>query len=501
MSVQLPSLAQRRPWLGNLAFSLLLVAVGAAGAGLLVVGENPALAVVPVALVAFVWVVFAAPLRWTTSATLLVILAVDESTEAGGLNWVSPLSIIGDVLLYRIDHTLPIPGAALSGMEVMIVLLFLVRGVRLATGSRLDEVGRVRGASVVQDLLLLYVGGVMLAEVVGLAQGWGAAVYKLRNLLHPALLAALFLSVYRGGVDAQAVGRVIVAAACSKAILAHIVQAIAREETGGMFRRATSHGDTMILVAASAILIFRFLEQPKRAHFFAGIPLLALIFVGIFENNRRLAWVILGVSCVLAYAIRPLRGWQRPISKTILLAVPLALLYVAVGWNSGNRIFRPVQTLRGVSDTSHDSSAYWREVESWNIIISTRGTIPFGMGLGGEYTEYMPNDTVDYAEYREWPHNTVLGLLMLMGLFGFTAHWVLLPAVILLATRSYRMAQAPEHRVLALSCLSAVVSCYMMAWGDTGAHFPQYKIFAALAVAFASKLAVETGAWPRATGA
>lgn len=496
-SGELRSAIERWPTLASLGFYTGLGAVGLAGVGLLILSGNPMLAIVPMAAGAFLGLLYVVPLRWATSAMLLVILGVDESHEAGGLNWVSPLSKIGDVFLYRIDHTLPIPGAALSGMEVMILALFAVRVVRLATGSQLDEGGRVPMATVVRDLLVIYLAGVVFSEAVGLANGWGVAAYKLRNLLHPLALILLFVAAYRGPADAKAVGGVIVAAACSKAILAHIVQEIARAETGGMFRRATSHGDSMILVAAAAILIFRFVETPRWRYLLTGAPLFGLITLGILENNRRLAWVILAGSCLMAYAIRPLSGWQRPITKAVLVAIPIAVIYAAVGWNSGSRIFKPVQILRGVSDSSHDSSTYWREVEAFNILVSMRGSVTLGQGLGGEYTEYMPNDAVDYAEYREWPHNTVLGLLMLMGLFGFTAHWILLPATLLLSVRSYRMAASADQRVLALCCISAVVSCYMMAWGDTGAHFPQYKIFAALAVAFAAKLAVETGAWPR----
>jgi hypothetical protein len=44
--------------------------------------------------------------------------------------------------------------------------------------------------------------------------------------------------------------------------------------------------------------------------------------------------------------------------------------------------------------------------------------------------------------------------------------------------------------------VGAAVACLVLAWGDTGAHFPQYKIFVALAVAVSARLSVATGAWP-----
>jgi hypothetical protein len=207
---------------------------------------------------------------------------------------------------------------------------------------------------------------------------------------------------------------------------------------------------------------------------------------------------MIGIGLGLAYAVAPMRGWKLRLTRVVLMAMPLLVLYVGVGWNRGSRIFGPVQTLRSMADTSVDRSAYWREVETWNIAMSMRWSPVTGIGLGGEYTEYMLNDNIAdaYKEYREWPHNTVLGLLMLMGLFAFTAHWVLLPVAVFLAARAYRFARGSDDRVAAVGCLGAVAACLVLAYGDTGAHYPQYKVFAALAVAVAAKLAVATGAWP-----
>ncbi len=497
-SAQPHTSSHTRDRLVDAAYYAAVGAVGVATVGLLVVGANPALAVVPVGGIAFAIFLARAPLRWSTSGLLFLMLALDETLESYG-QFRTPFAKLGDLLHYRIDSTIPIPGASVSGMELLVVVLLIVRAHRAATGSRLDETGRVEPARIVRDLLVLTVVGVLYAEVVGLAQGWAAVPWKLRNLLHPLLLAALFVAAYRGPTDAVAIGRIVVFAACAKGILAHVVQRIARAETGGMYNSAISHGDSMIFAVAVFLIILRYLEKPDRRLLLPSCGMLGLIFLGCIENDRRLVWVMIAMACVVAYLVRPLQGWQRVVTRVLVVAIPLALVYMAVGWNSQSRLFFPVQTLRGVADTSHDTSAYWREVEIWNIATSMRQNSVVGMGLGGEYTETMYNDDISslYKEYREWPHNTVLGLLMMMGLFGFTAQWVLLPASLFLAARSYRMAGSPDDRLVAMGCIASVVICLVMAWGDTGAHYPQYKIFAALAVAFSAKLAVATGAWPR----
>jgi O-antigen ligase len=185
-------------------------------------------------------------------------------------------------------------------------------------------------------------------------------------------------------------------------------------------------------------------------------------------------------------------------TRLLVFAVPVLALYVLLGWNSSSRVFSPVQTFRGLGDSSVNGSTYWREVEIFNIATTMAASPLRGLGLGGQYTEHMPNADISsiYKEYREWPHNTVLGLLLLSGVFAFTALWALYVLVMFLAARSYRMSASAESRVAALGCMASVVCALVMAYGDTGAHYTQFKVLLALAIAVASKLAIATGAWP-----
>ncbi len=112
---------------------------------------------------------------------------------------------------------------------------------------------------------------------------------------------------------------------------------------------------------------------------------------------------------------------------------------------------------------------------------------------------YSTNDdlSVLYPEYRAWPRNSVLGLLLFSGVIAFTALWALYAVTVFLAVRSHGLAQVPEHRVAALTCVAAVISCTVAAYGYTGPNLIPYRVFWGLAAAVAGQLAVETGAWPR----
>jgi hypothetical protein len=460
-------------------------------------GGDPILALVPTALAAGLYLLATMPLRLSGAALLLASLALEDHVDID-LQWRSPLAIIGDLIHERIDAALGISGVAVTGMEVMLVFLFGVWLLRRTGGQRVDGPSRVKPASVLKPALVIYLGGVLYAEAMGLARGLSLAPWKLRNLLHPVALALFFLAAFRAERDRLLAGRILVVAAVCKAIQAVVVQRIAIAQTGGPLAHATSHGDSVLGAVAIFILVADLAERPAPRRLFWAALLLPVLVLGALENNRRLLWVMLLLMLVTWYLVSPMKGWKRIVTRALVLALPVVALYVGVGWNSGNRIFAPVQTLRGVSDTSTDRSAFWREVENWNISMSLRERPILGVGLGGEYTEIMANDdvSVGFKEYREWPHNTVLGQLLLMGLFGFTAVWLLPSLTIFLSVRSYRMAETGEQRTAAAVCLGTVIACQVLAWGDTGAHFPQYKIMMGLAVAIAARLAVATGAWP-----
>ena len=154
--------------------------------------------------------------------------------------------------------------------------------------------------------------------------------------------------------------------------------------------------------------------------------------------------------------------------------------------------------LRSLTDSKMDSSTRWRDVENWNLAMSIRQHPILGLGLGHEYTEFVKGDDISslFADFRGWPHNSVLGLILFAGPFGFTAIWSLLGCVVFLSVRSYRMARGPDDRIVAMSCLATVIVSAVLAFSDTGAHHAQYRVLVALALAISGKLSVVTGAWP-----
>lgn len=488
----LPDPERRGGWAVAVAVAVTLATVGA-----ILAGGGPALAAVPALLAGVVFAVFKVPLRYSTAALLFLLLGVDDLGENIG-QIRTPLAIVGSLLHYRIDDITGVPGLAVSGMEVAIALLLLAWSHRRSARDASESAGRVPSPTFFRGLLLVLVAVVVLADLHGLARGQAAVPWKVRNLVHPVLFFLLFDAAFRGPVDNRLIARAVVASAVFRALLALVVQRTSVALTGGKFATATSHGDSLLFAAAFFIVLADLSERLDMRRVARAALLLPILGVGMIENSRRLVWVMVAMAFGVAYLASPWRGWKRRLTMVVVASLPLLVVYVAVGWDSQSRLFSPVRTLRGVADTSYDHSAYWREVENWNIAMTLRSQPVLGLGLGARYVEHMPNDDISslYREYREWPHNTVLGMLMLLGPLGFAAVWALPTAALFLAFRVLRRARLGEHRVAALACVATLVSSHVLAYGDTGAHYDQYKILLALAAVVAGKLAVACGAWP-----
>ncbi|MGC3996236.1 MAG: O-antigen ligase family protein [Anaeromyxobacter sp.] len=410
------------------------VVLAATVALLAVTGGNPGAAAAPVLLIAGAYALATFPVRWATTGMVFLMLALDVAGDGYGI-WNTPFILLGDVLT---DVSGAITHVKVAGFEVLTFLLLAVVVFRRSVGSARDGLNPVPVATAARDALLLYLLGFLYAEAISVASGHGLAPWKARYLLHVPLLFLLFQAAYRDPRDFRALAMAVVAAAQIKGLIAFYVQIVAVRLTGGKLAYATNHGDSVLFVMALVILAVRVMEQTSRRAMLEAAALAVLPMVGLMENGRRIAWAMLELALMLIYFVSPWKAWKRTVTRAILIGAPVLLLYVAAGWNSGGGgLFGPVHKIRTMLDGSVDSSTFWREVEAWNVANTMRDRPYIGTGLGGEYVETMMNDDISagYKEYREWPHNTVLGLLLYAGLPGFTLTWFVYPVTLFLAVR------------------------------------------------------------------
>jgi O-antigen ligase len=218
----------------------------------------------------------------------------------------------------------------------------------------------------------------------------------------------------------------------------------------------------------------------------------------MIANNRRLAWMELDAAIFTLYVISPRTRLKLLLTRTVVLAIPLVMVYAVAGWNSKSAVFAPVQLFRSVEDADSDveRSTLFRDLENYNLLATLRYNPFVGTGFGHPYSEEVKLDDISFfKEYRFLPHNSVLGLWGFCGVFGFTGLSVPLVVAVFLGARSYNRARSPDERVAASAVLAMVVIYLIQAWGDIGFSEKRSIFLVSAALAVAGRLAVSTGAW------
>jgi len=267
-----------------------------------------------------------------------------------------------------------------------------------------------------------------------------------------------------------------------------------------------SHSETLLLCLSVTLLLARWVEQPDRFALRRCLYLVPLIVAAIWLNNRRIAYVGLATSITIVLLLGRWNAAKRAVARLSLLAIPVAVLYVVVGWESPAAAFKPVAAIRTLispdertEQAGADTSTRARDIENFNLSQTLR-EYPLGTGLGQPYREVVkgPDISQDFALYQYIPHNDVLWMLTVGGPLGFLLLWSLFLTGIFLAARSHHLARSPLHRCAAAVSLSAQVLFLIQAWGDMGTQNWSAAWLMAAALASAGKLAVETGAWAAA---
>jgi hypothetical protein len=227
--------------------------------------------------------------------------------------------------------------------------------------------------------------------------------------------------------------------------------------------------------------------------------MLPMLVGAMVANNRRIAWVEVVASVAVVYVL----GRRTRIRQLLTVAVvPLALAYVAVGWNSTSSVFAPVRSLRTVGDADIDSSTLFRDLENFNLLATLRIRPIIGTGFGQQFDEPVTTpDLPSFREYRYMPHNSVLGLWGFTGWLGFTGLFTAVVVGVFWAARSYRFAQVGDQRTAALVAISFVLIYLIQCWGDLGFSERDGVFLVGSALGVAARLAVSTGAWRSSRGA
>jgi O-Antigen ligase len=483
---------------------LVLAAVAGLGALTLVLilagNGSVGLALTPLALTLVVLLAVRAPLRHSLLVLGVLCLTLENPSDApaAGL-WRSPLYEVGEVLLSHLNLTIPVKALFFSGLDLALLLLAVTWAFRRMTGSEVDVRGQVPPAPPLRTAVLLCIVTFLLVWGHGLLREGADFRLSLWQVFRVIYLPCVFLLCcvgIRGPSDGRSLGIALVVVALIRALLAVYLRHLFRSAEEMPY--VTAHADSMLFADAFLLVLVVFFERPSVRNLVLLLGTLPVLTWGMIANNRRLVWVELLLALMVLYYITPFTRLKKRIAQGIAISLPVVVLYAAMGWSSGSRIFAPVRTIRSVVDSASDSSTRWRDWENYNLYYTVRTHPLLGTGFGHGYAEViqLPDISKAYELYRFAPHNSILGLLAYSGAIGFVTMWLFIPLGVFFAIRSYRFSTRPRDRTTALATVGIIVTYLVHCYGDMGLGTWVSVFTVAPALALVAKQAVATGAWP-----
>jgi hypothetical protein len=454
-----------------------------------------------------VYAMFRVPLRTSLLALTFLVFVLPNPNDYTPAKWDAPFLTLGAVILTHlnaVDRTVGWTSPlSFSGMDLLLLAMFAIHVFRSSSGSRADQVGRIPGPESLVALAKVSLASTAFVWVSGMVRGgdFGKSLWQLEKVLYVPLLFLLFNASLRGPRDNPAIAKLVLVAATYKALLAMYIIAYVKgpkdEWTGDYvpLPHATSHQDSVLFGVACLLLAVMFIERVLKRRKWLLVLLPTVIALGVRANNRRLAWVQILLTLVMVYVLSGESKLKRLLRRLVMLATPVALVYVAVGWNSGSNLFKPVRVLRSVADAKTDGSSYWRELENFNLISTLKQNPIFGLGYGHRWEEFVVLPAVEYDLEFYAPHNSLLGIWAFGGLIGYAGLSLLWAGGVYFAVRAYHASKNGEIRAAALVCIGTVLIFMVQAWGDLGLGAPVAVYALSVALAVAGKLAVATDEW------
>ncbi|MFT3710230.1 MAG: hypothetical protein QM817_21595 [Archangium sp.] len=479
-------------WALALAIGLAL----ATGAAVGFTRSNPVMSLLPPLAVVGGWLVWTRPLKWPLLVVLLLAVTLDDPIDRPYVGlWRSPLWPIG-----RMFHT---NVALFTGFELALMALFAVmvfRRVFLTPEKRLAlDPAAGQGPRPLQLALVLSFLTVGWLVVMGVGRGgiFREALWQFRFLLFlpvSALLALYALDLPR---DLPKLLGILIFGSLWKALHGTFFMYAIAFPMGEYPPHTTGHNDTMIFVVAVVAACVLFFEKASRRHFWLLVLWLPMVGVALKLNDRRIAYVDIVMALGLIYLLSPMHEMKRKLTRFGVAMMPLLILYMGAGWNSHSGAFAPVAKVRSIiapeEDTEEDSSNVERDIENFNLMKSWERNMIFGQGFGHAFTEFLPSNDFKQSNFGHVGHNSILWLLWIGGIVGFTGVtlWVAIAAFFL--GRTLQKARAYQERAALFVSLAIILTYLMQAFGDMGTQSVMFDLFCGVAVACIGRFSAAHG--------
>lgn len=471
----------------------LALATGAAAA---FAKGNVALALAPWLAAGALYATWVLPLKYPLMGLMLLAITLDDPQDRPYFNlWQSPLFPVGKIFFKNV--------AWFTGFELSLLFLGGLALLRWFRPQQFFHKDPFEGAP---PKPLRYAVGLSLVSVFwliawGVAQGgvFREALWQFRVLMMMPIAATLAMHAFEFPKDFKPLLWILLIGTVLKSLLGtYFIYRIA-VPMGEVPPHTTGHNDTMIFVTATVVGLVMLWEHPKAVSVRSAAVLLPFAANAMRLNDRRIAYVDIAIVLIFVYLISPWHLVKRASTRAFGYALPFLLVYMAAGWNSNSGVFKPVAKVRSIvapSETSEENSSnVERDIENYNLLKNWEMSPVLGRGFGHAFSEFVPSNDFAQSNYGHVGHNSVLWLLWIGGIAGFTGVWLYLGVAAYFMGRALLRTRKPLTRAGLLSALGIMLTYVLQAFGDMGTQSIQMAFFVSVALAIIGRTATQVGAW------
>jgi hypothetical protein len=305
---------------------LILVAVLATLTLLLTIvsNGNVGAALAPTFAFLIVYVFLKVPLRYPWLVYVALVMSLDNPAEpfAAG-EYRSPFHTLAVALSGQLKNVIPVGALIISGLDVFLLVTFVLQGVRRARRSTLDRVGYLPTPFPLMLACWLAMGGIALAAILGLATGGSSrfVIWQIQRNIYLPLLILLLQAIFTSPNHFRAYFNVLIGVACVRAVIAIIIRHYWPDE-----EYTSSHSDSMVFGTVTCLLIARWTHQCTRRDLTLGIPIFALLMWGMVANDRRIVWAELAFAIIFIWWMTPRSRFKVSLARAAIASIPFVIV-------------------------------------------------------------------------------------------------------------------------------------------------------------------------------
>lgn len=292
---------------------------------------------------------------------------------------------------------------------------------------------------------------------------------------------------------------IVIVGAGIKAMQAMYIVYIVLHGSRGDLNEIMAHEDSFFWVALVLLAVLFLIQYRLRAQMRLAWLIVPFAVIAVYDNNRRADYVALMIGAAVAWivVIVAKRSGSSRLKHLIGLATIGALAggYILIFAHVQGALGAPARSVistfsPSASDARDLASNLYRQFENTDLLYTFHQSPLLGWGYGRDFLQplVLPNILVTDPYYLLVPHNTILWVLMSLGVVGFAALWNFFGTLIIRGCQFARQMRDPYLQLVAIYIVGVCFMEVILAYADYQLFFYRNVIFIGLLAAILMRL-------------